>query len=197
MPNEADQIRGMSKSLGHPLKKCAAPSFHNKVRDQIPEELRSAAEPLLEVLSFLTDKIRAYDRAIQSLLKERYPESARMLQVHGVGPILTLDFILTIEDPMRFKDSRKLGSYTGLRPRKRESGSANPELRITKSGDSMLRHHLVQSAQYILGPFGRDCDLRRWGQKLAGRGGKAAKKRAVVAVARKLSVLLHRLWVSG
>ena len=70
-------------------------------------------------------------------------------------------------------------------------------MRITKAGDELLRRYRVGAAQYILGPFGPDTELRRFGQKLAERGGKAAKKRAVVAVARKLSVLLHRLWVTG
>lgn len=191
-----NSIRGLAKSLGQPLVKCAASSFHNKVRDQVPDELAAAVEPLLEVVSFLTDKIRVLDRVIQSLCKD-YAETARLQQIHGVGPILALDYVLKIEDPMRFADSRKVGSYVGLRPRKHESGSRDPELRITKSGDPMLRRHLVQSAQYILGPFGRDSDLRRKGLKLAGRGGKAAKKRAVIAVARKLAVLLHRLWISG
>jgi transposase len=80
---------------------------------------------------------------------------------------------------------------------RRDSGESQPEMNISKEGDRYLRTMLVQGAHYILGPFGADSDLRRWGLKLAARGGKSAKKRAVVAVARKLAVLLHRLWVSG
>ena len=118
-------------------------------------------------------------------------------QVTGVGPLTALAFVLTLEDPRRFKRSRSVGAYLGLRPKKRQSGDQDPELGITKCGDRFLRRLLVQSAQYVLGPFGADSDLRRWGLELAGRGGKNAKKRAVVAVARKLATLLHRLWIAG
>ena len=126
-----------------------------------------------------------------------YPDTARLAQVPGVGPITALIYWLTIEDPQRFATNRIVGSYLGLRPRRRASGLQDRQLRITKGGDSDLRRLLVGCAQYILGPFGPDSDLRRWGLALAIRGGKSAKKRAVIAVARKLAVLLHRLWVSG
>jgi transposase len=84
-----------------------------------------------------------------------------------------------------------------LVPAKDRSGDSDPQKRISKEGDEMLRKLLVGSAHYVLGPFGSDSDLRRHGEKIASRGGKNAKKRAVVAVARKLSVLLHRLWVTA
>ena len=115
----------------------------------------------------------------------------------GVGPLTALTYVLTVEDPTRFARSRTVGAYLGLQPRRRESGAQRPELPITKAGDVLLRRYLVTAAQYILGPFGPDTDLRRWGLALAARGGRAAKKRTVVAVARKLAVLLHRLWVTG
>jgi transposase len=118
-------------------------------------------------------------------------------QVNGVGPITALCYVLTIEDPKRIQRSRNVGAYLGLRPRQRQSGQRDPELRITKAGDRNLRRLLVQCAQYILGPFGEDSDLRRWGLALASRGAATAKKKAVIAVARKLSVLLHRLWSTG
>jgi len=108
-----------------------------------------------------------------------------------------ITFVLTIEDPHRFARSRDVGSYLGLRPKQQDSGDRSPQLRITKAGDQYLRKMLVSCAHYILGPFGPDTDLRRWGLKLCERGGKNAKKRAVVAVARKLAVLLHRLWVTA
>lgn len=117
--------------------------------------------------------------------------------MNGVGPLTALCYVLTLEDPWRFKKSRSVGPYLGLRPKQRQSGDCEPELRITKAGDSDLRSLLVQSAQYILGPFGKDSDLRRKGLSVAGRGGKVAKKKAVVTVARKLAVLLHRLWITG
>jgi transposase len=117
--------------------------------------------------------------------------------VKGVGDLISLGYVLTIEDPHRFKKSRDVGCFLGLQPGRRNSGESEPQMHITKEGDRYLRTLLVQGAHYILGPFGEDCDLRRWGRKLSERGGKKAKRRAVVAVARKLAVLLHRLWVSG
>jgi transposase len=117
--------------------------------------------------------------------------------VHGVGILTALTYVLTVEDPHRFRRSREAGAYFGLRPKQRESGDSQPQLRITKEGDAYVRKLLVQCSHYILGPFGQDSDIRRWGLKLAERGGKNAKKRAVVAVARKLAVLLHKLWVTG
>jgi transposase len=118
-------------------------------------------------------------------------------KISGVGPLTALAFVLTLEAPQRFAKSRAVGAYLGLRPRSRQSGEQQPQLRITKASDGLIRRYLVGAAQYILGPFGPDTELRRFGLKLALRGGKAAKKRAVVAVARKLGVLLHRLWVTG
>ena len=131
------------------------------------------------------------------MARERYPEVERLKQVSGVGTLIALAYVLTLEDPLRFRRSRDAGCYVGLRPKRRDSGDSSPQLRITKEGDRYLRKLLVQGAHYVLGPFGPDCDLRRWGLKLAARGGKNAKKRARVAVARKLAVLLHKLWVSG
>jgi transposase len=90
-----------------------------------------------------------------------------------------------------------VGAYLGLVPARDQSGNRDPQKRISKEGDEMLRKLLVGSAHYILGPFGSDSDLRRHGEKIASRGGKNSKKRAAVAVARKLSVLLHSLWTSG
>jgi transposase len=118
-------------------------------------------------------------------------------QVEGIGPLRALTFVLTLEDPHRFEKSRSVGAYLGLVPATDQSGERDPQKRISKEGDEMLRKLLVGSAHYVLGPFGSDSDLRRHGEKIASRGGKNAKKRAAVAVARKLSVLLHSLWISG
>ena len=143
-----------------------------------------------------TTYIKEYDREIAELEK-KYPQVARLQQISGVGPLISLTFVLTLDDHLRFRKSRPIGSYLGLRPRQRDSGESQPQLRITKAGDGYLRSLLIQGAHYILGKFGPDTDLKRGGLKLAARGGKNAKKRAVVAVARKLSVLLHRLWITG
>ena len=114
-----------------------------------------------------------------------------------VGGLTALTFVLTLEDTYRFERSRSVGAYLGLVPASDQSGDRDPQRRITKEGDEMLRKLLVGSAHYILGSFGSDSDLRRHGEKIASRGGKNSKKRAAVAVARKLCVLLHRVCVTG
>jgi len=192
-----NHVRGAVKSAGHRLPKCSAPSLAKRARAHLPVELQAVLDPLLKVIETLTLQIRAYDKRVASLCESSYPETARLQQVNGVGALTALCFVLTIDDPTRFKRSRSVGAFLGLRPRQNESGSSSPELRITKAGDRDLRRLLVQCAQYVLGPFGKDCDLRRWGVRLQERGGKNAKKRAIVAVARKLAVLLHRLWITG
>jgi transposase len=192
-----NHVRGAVKSFGARLPKCPARSFHNRAPEHIPEALLSALGPILEQIGSLTERIRQYDRELQIVAKERYPETDLLRQVEGVGPLTALTFVLTLEDPHRFEKSRCVGAYLGLVPAQDQSGDRDPQKRISKEGDEMLRKLLVGSAHYILGPFGSDSDLRRHGQKIASRGGKNSKKRAVVAVARKLAVLLHSLWISG
>jgi len=192
-----NHARGMVKSMGERLPSCSAESFHKRVGENLPEELKPALLPLLETIGSLTQEIRRYDQRIEALASKRYPETNLLRQVSGVGPVTALSFVLTVEEPRRFRSSRSLGAYLGLQPRRSQSGDRDPELRITKAGDDDLRRLLIGSAHYILGPFGPDTDLRRWGQALAARGRKNAKKRALVAVARKLAVLLHRLWVTA
>ncbi|MDP9474147.1 MAG: transposase [Actinomycetota bacterium] len=152
---------------------------------------------MVATIASLTEKIGDYGRRIEELATERYPESELLRQVQGVGALTALTFVLTLEDPQKFGRSRAVGAYLGLAPGNDQSGDSAPQRRISREGDEMLRRLLVGSAQHILGPFGPDSDLRRHGEKIARRGGKNAKKRAVVAVARKLAVLLHRLWSSG
>ncbi len=192
-----NHVRGVLKSNGLRAKKCPTRSFENHVLELIPEDLKPALLPVLETLHSLSVKISQYDKLAETLCKERYPETQLLRQVNGVGVLTALCYILTLEDPRRFKKSRSVGAYLGLRPKQRQSGDSDPELRITKAGDRDLRRLLVQSSQYILGPFGKDSDLRRKGLNMAEHGGRVAKKRAVVAVARKLAVLLHRLWITG
>jgi transposase len=151
----------------------------------------------LEQIGSLTERIREYERQLERISKEHYPETELLRQVEGVGGLTALAFVLTLEDPYRFEKSRSVGAYLGLVPATNRSGERDPQKRISKEGDEMLRRLLVSGAHYVLGPFGSDSDLKRHGQKVASRGGKNAKKRAVVAVARKLAVLLHSLWVSG
>ena len=192
-----NHVRGTVKSFGGRLPKCPARSFHKRASEHIPEALLAALGPILEQIGSLTERIRQYDRKLETISKERYPETELLRQVEGIGPLTALTFVLTLEDPYRFEKSRSVGAYLGLVPATDRSGDRDPQKRISKEGDQMLRKLLVSSAHYILGPFGSDSDLRRHGEKIASRGGKNSKKRAAVAVARKLSVLLHRLWVTG
>ena len=189
--------RGCTKSLGSRLPTCASDVFAQKAGPCVPEELAPALAPVLTIIQSLSEEIRALDKKIEDMAKECYPETALLSQVPGVGTLTAIVYVLTVEDPERFPKSRSVGSYLGLRPRQASSGSLEPQLRITKAGDEHLRWLLVAAAHYILGPFGPDSDLRRWGLALAAQGGKRGKKRAVVAVARKLSVLLLRLWRTG
>jgi len=191
-----NQVRGLAKSLGHRLPASDARTFAGKARAELPELLQPALTPLLDLVGEISERIRAYDRQIEQTAKERYPQTEALRQVSGVGALTALAYVLTVDDPKRFQRSREVGPYLGLTPRQDQSGKMDKQLRITKSGDRYLRRLLVGSAQYVMGPFGPPCGLRSFGQRLAARGGKSAKKRAVVAVARKLAVLLHRLWVS-
>jgi transposase len=192
-----NHVRGAVKSFGARLPKCPARSFHKRAKEHIPEALLPALGPILEQIGSLTERIRDYERKLEVISKEHYPETELLRQVEGIGPLTALAFVLTLEDPYRFEKSRSVGAYLGLVPATDQSGDRDPQKRISKEGDEMLRKLLVGSAHYVLGPFGSDSDLRRHGEKIASRGGKNAKKRAAVAVARKLAVLLHSLWVSG
>lgn len=191
-----NQVRGTVKSFGARLPGCSARSFARAVPQALPPELEPAAEPLLAVIADLSERIRAFDQDIEAWA-QRFPVTERLRQIKGVGALTALTFVLTLDDPHRFARSRSVGAYLGLVPGSRSSGDSTPQLPITKHGDCLLRRLLVQAAHYIVGPFGQDSDLRSFGLELSRRGGKNGKKRAVVAVARKLAVLMHRLWVSG
>jgi transposase len=192
-----NQARGLAKPLGQRLPRCATEGFARRMRRDGLVDAFPGMAALVATVEQLTLQIAALDRQIGQLSEERYPETAQLRQVAGVGALTALAYLLTLEDPQRFRRSRSVGAYLGLRPRRRQSGDHDPRLRITKAGDPYLRQLLVQCAHYILGPFGPDTDLRRFGLRLAARGGRAGRKKALVAVARKLAVLLHRLWVTG
>jgi transposase len=188
--------RGLAKSVGERLPKCGTDQMGVERLEELPAQLQQALRPLLEQIESVTEKIKESDGKIEQIARTEYPETALLEQVSGVGTLIALTFVLTIEDRDRFQKSRDVGCYVGLRPKRSQSGESQPQLRITKEGDVYLRKMLVQGAHYILGYRGPDTDLKRWGLQLAGQG-KNAKKRAIVAVARKLGILLHRLWVTG
>jgi transposase len=189
--------RGLAKSYGERLRGCNVRNMNPEKAEGLSPELQTALQPLLAGIEVVSEQIREYNERIEKLAQQSYPQVELLKQVKGVGTLIALTFLLTLEDPHRFRKSRDVGCYLGLQPGRRNSGQSEPQMHISKEGDPYLRTLLVQGAQHILGPFGPDCDLRIWGLKLAERGGRNAKKRAIIATARKLAVLLHHLWVSG
>ena len=189
-------IRGTLKALGWRVSNPDSARFHKVVLEQVPAEQHEVIAPCVKVLALLTKQIKEYDRIIEEAAAA-HPAASRLQQIVGIGPVTALYFVLKIEDPERFGKVRDIASYLGLCPRRDQSGEVDKQMRITKAGDSYLRRLLVSAAQYLLGHFGKDCALRRHGLKLCERGGPRAKKKAVVAVARKLAVLMASLWKSG
>jgi transposase len=189
--------RGLTKSYGEKLGRGSARSMKPKAAQDLSPELKNALGPLMKEIESVSERIRDYDELLESIAQNKYPEAERLKQIKGVGTLIALTYMLTLEDPGRFRKSRDAACYVGLQPGRRNSGQSEPQMHISKEGDPYLRALLVQAAHHILGPWGVDSDLRRWGMKLAEHGGKRGKKRATIAVARKLAVLLHRLWVSG
>lgn len=190
-------LRGLAKSAGERVVKCDPDSLEPTRLEGLPEALRETLKPLAQQVQALTEQIHECDRKLEQIARDEYPETALLKQIYGVGTLIALTFVLTVDDRERFQKSRDVGCYVGLRPKRSQSGQSDPQLRITKEGDSYLRTLLVQGAHRILSRGAPDTDLKRWGLKLAERGGKNAKKRAIVAVARKLGILLHRLWVTA
>jgi transposase len=190
-----NHIRGTVKAHGERLPKCDADDFAKRAWEHIPEGLQLSLLPLVELVRQQTKLIKAYDVEVERMAREEYPESGVLRQVQGVGALTAVTYILTLEEKGRFKKSRQAGAYLGLVPRQQASGEQQPQLGITHAGDRYLRTLLVECAHRVM--RGKESDLRRFGERLTARGGKNQKKRAVVAVARKLAVLLHHLWVSG
>jgi transposase len=190
-------LRGALKPFGARLPRCGPEVLPRRAGEVIPAELLPALSPVVEMIVALNSHIASQDKRVEQLATAVHPETARLSQVRGVGKLTALAYILTIEDPARFRKSRVVPAFLGLAPAKDQSGDSDPQKRISKAGDPFLRRLLIQCAHQILGRFGADSDLRSWGLAIAARGGGNGRKRAVVAVARKLGILLHRLWVSG
>jgi len=194
-----NHVRGQVKSYGCRISACGADRFVEVARKELPEALRPALAGVLEILEELEDQLHRYDCQVKHACEQKYPQTKWLMQISGVGALTALTYVLTIEDPGRFESSRDVGSYLGLVAKRRQSGGRDPQLGITKTGDELLRKLLVNCAHHILGHVGADSDLRRWGLNLVAKGQKAgqqgARKRAATAVARKLAVVMHRLWV--
>jgi transposase len=196
-----NSARGLAKPMGERLKKCDTDYVKESLADGLSEAAQNVIRPLLKSVEEINRQIDVYDQRIEEIAK-RYPEMKLLKQVHGVGTLIALTYMLTIEDAGRFEHSREVGPYLGLTRKLRDSGDSQPELGISKAGDELLRRLLVQGAHCILRDGAPDSDIRVWGKAMLqdGDGKKVSKKRkkkAVVAVARKLAVLLHRLWVTG
>lgn len=190
-------VRGLVKPFGMRVPTCSTRVFADRAREAIPDALYASLRPVVDTVEDLSGRIRGLERRFEELIDARYPEARRMMQVPGVGPATALCFRLVLENPARFPRARDVGAYLGLTPGRDQSGDHEAQLGITRAGHSMMRRLLVTSAVYILGPFGPDCDLRRWGVQRGERGGPIARKKARVGVARKLTVLLRRLWITG
>jgi transposase len=191
-----NSARGLVKPMGERLKRCDADQVTAGIAEGLSAGAQAVIGPLLKAVEGISEQIGKYDEQIEGIAK-RYPETKLLQQVYGVGPLIALTYVLTLEDAQRFAHSRDVGPYLGLTPRQHDSGESQPELGISKAGDGLLRSLLVQGAHCMLRQKGADSDLRAWGLGKMGKGGKRAKKRAVVAVARKLAILLHHLWATG
>lgn len=190
-----NSLRGIAKAHGIRFGRCGMTKWEQAVREKCPAVLGTILEPMARVIVALTREINALDRRIEKLGEQQYPATQLLRTADGVGALTSLAYVLELNNDVgRVKRSREMGPVVGCRPKYQNSGESAPQLGITKAGNDLLRRLLVQSAQRILGPFGQDSALRRWGLGLAVRGGKRAKRRAVVAVARKLAVILHAMW---
>ena len=192
-----NQVRGLVKSFGGRIAACSAAAFAKVARNAMSAELKSCFSDLLGALDSINKKIDAYDRRIEKIGNTRYgKETQKLRKIKGVGTLTALAFVLVVGDPKRFAKSRHVAPYLGLVPKRDQSGTSDKQLSITKAGNPEMRRLLVNAANYVMGPFGEDCELRRHGERIAARGGNITKRKAKVAVARKLSVLMHRLMLS-
>jgi transposase len=190
-------VRGTLKSFGVKPGTCAPETFHQRVAPFVPELLKLALEPLLDQLGQLGQTLKKLDESIETTAKKHEKAVELLSSVPRVGTLTALAFCLVVEDPRRFKTSRDIGAYLGLTPRTRQSGDSDPQLGISKAGDALVRRLLVQCAHQMMFKNAPDSALKRWGVAKARSGGKNGKKRMAVALARKVAVVMHRLWVTG
>ena len=188
--------RGLAKPMGERLKKCDADQVKETLADGMSQAVRLVIGPLLKSVEMMSEQIAEYGQRIEEIAK-RYPEIRLLTQVYGVGTLIALAFVLTLGDAERFGHSRDVGAFLGLQPKQRDSGNSQPQLGISKTGDRLMRSLMVQAAHCVMRKGAPDSDLKAWGLGKMQSGGKRAKRRAIVGVARKLAVMLHRLWASG
>ena len=191
-----NHARGVAKAHGVRLPRCGTNVFAKKAGTAIPDILKPALDSVIEAIATINAEIKKLQDRIKEL-SNHYPETKLLRQIPSVGPITSLAFILNLEDNTRFSNSRAVSAFVGLVPARAQSGHQDPMQGISKAGDTLLRTLLVQCAQLLIQDHRPDSDLKRFGQRLLARGGKGARAKAVTAVARKLAVLMHRLWVTG
>jgi transposase len=179
-------VRGLTKACGYRMPASSTKCFAQRGQAAMPPGLKLALGPVLEQIAAMTLKIKQYDREIQRMTQIEYAETQPMLTIHGIGDITALTFVLTLGDKERFGQSRDVGCYLGLRPKRSQSGEPDPQLGITKAGNVYLRSLLIECASHILRPHGKDSALRQWGLHLAARGGTQSRK--------KVSSLSHESW---
>jgi transposase len=192
----SNSIRGHLKALGYTPPSACTETIANHCRAQLKGTALRLVSPLCKVLDTLNAQIKVLDKKINAMLTQ-YPEAGRLAEVYGIGPITAVSFVLTIDDPHRFGRNRDLGPFLGMVPKKDQSGAVDKKLGITKAGDKLLRRLLVGSAQCILKEGAPESDLKDLGQRMIANGRESKKKQAVIAVARRLGILLLSLWKSG
>ncbi len=190
-----NQIRGLLKNLGLVIGRAKFNVFAVRAEELIEDrpELVAAVRPLLEARKAIEQQAANFDRKVLELARHN-AQVRRFMTAPGVGPITALCFKATIDDPTRFKRSRSVGAYVGLTTRRHASGEVDWSGRISKCGDAMLRTYLFEAANVLLTRVPKWSALKAWGIRLAKRNG---LRKAKVAVARKLAVILHRMWVDG
>ena len=170
-----NSARGLAKPMGERLPKCDADYVKESLADGLSAAAQSAIRPLLKSVEEINKQIQVYEQRIGAIA-ERYPEMKVLKQVHGVGTLIALTYILTLEDAQRFAHSREVGPYVGLTRKLRESGDSRPELGISKAGDELLRRLLVQGAHCILRQGAPDSDLKAWGMARLGKWQQAGER---------------------
>jgi transposase len=189
-----NEVRGFLRNLGYDLGKVTARDFERRVRELAGDtDLMIVVEPLLVVRRTLRDGFAQLDDLLVRLARED-AVCRRFMTVPGVGPLVALTFRATVDVPARFARSRAVGAHFGLTPRKHQSGEVDRMGRISKWGDAMMRTALYEAAQVLLTRVKRWSALKAWAAQVSRRRG---HKKAIVALARRIGVILHRMWVDG
>ncbi len=190
-----NQIPGLLKNLGLVIGPAKMNVFAMRAAELIKDrpELAVAVTPLLTARTALEQQIADLDRKVMKLARSN-AQVQQLMTAPGIGPVTALCFLATIDDPTRFKRSRSVGAYVGLTTRRYASGEIDWTGRISKCGDKMLRGYLYEAANVLLTRAAKWSALKAWGIRLAKRSG---LRKAKIAVARKLAVILHRMWIDG